>query len=215
MVGTSLKYNDPARQLKKRIAEYESVLAKLENSYQDKAINDAATAAKRSWKPIKQALMTALVSTDRETMRKQAQFLHHNVHTLIEKFMSLKKHLLSAGKIEHPREMDAVLDIAFASRQLSSQYLLMMWKIPDNTLMQDWTKGVAAHRKSLKLLEESYLGDNPKFQSSIKRIKKAVKYLVMGMTFASEETFMPSLFHKKCNIIFREANSMANQIANK
>jgi len=205
LLGMDIKYSDPKTILTKSMAEYETLLGDIEKNYQDDAIKQSIVKSRAGWKPIKEALMTAMEKADSKTLKTNAQFVHDNIRTVIKELANMKKFLLAKNKVEHAGNLNAAIEIGASARRLSSHYMMKLWKLDDPTIQKHWDNGIKIYGDSLAMLKSSTLVQDPNFKSLLSSCEHAYKYFMM---LGSMQKGMPTLVHKKAESVYDKANKM-------
>ncbi len=213
MIGLGIPYSNPQEILKKSIAEYEGVLDSLEKNFKDETILMSVKKSRAAWKPVKEALLTASANTDKEDMKKQAQFVHDNIRSVIEELASIKIYLLKKSALKNGDMLNASIEIGASARRLSSHYMMRIWKLNDPTIEKHWKKGLKIYADSIKLLESSGFAKDPSFNKYLTACDHQLKYFQMIDKLKSNH--VATLVHKNAEKVYSEANEMSRFILSK
>ena len=210
MIGIGIPYSKPEELLKKSMAEYESVLNSLEKEFKDEAIQSSIKRSRAAWKPVKEALLTASTSKDKELLKKEAQFVHDNIRSVIKELASSKKYLLQKAKLKNGDVLNASIEIGASARRLSSHYMMRLWKLPDPTIEKHWKNGLKIYNDSINTLKKSSFASDPSFKKYLDSTSRELRYF--NMLDSMKSGHVPTLVHKKAEKVYREANEMSRII---
>jgi len=213
MIGLGIPYSNPQEILKKSIAEYEGVLDSLEKNFKDETILSSVKNSRAAWKPVKEALLTASGNTDKEVMKKQAQFVHDNIRSVIKELASAKKYLLKKSALKNGDILNASIEIGASARRLSSHYMMRIWKLDDPTIEKHWKNGLKIYNESIKLLENSTFAKDPSFNKYLTACSHKLKYF--NMIDKLKSNHVATLVHKNAEKVYSEANEMSRLILSK
>lgn len=206
LIGAKVKYRAPNERLKAAIGEYESILDTMEKNFQDKEIQESILRSRTAWKPVKEALITALENTDEESMKKTALYIHENIRSVIKELAYVKKYLLDKANVKGLDNLNATIEIGASARRLSAHYMMKMWELDDPTLEKHWNKGVKIYGDSIDVLKKSSFVENPEFKKLLDECETNYKYFVMVAKFKGR--YVPVLVHEKAKHVFDNANKM-------
>lgn len=206
LIGTKVEYRAPNERLKAAIAEYESILDTMEKNFKDTEIQESIQKSRVAWKPVKEALITALDDTDEESMKKNALFIHGNIRSVIKELAYIKKYLLDKANVKGLDNLNATIEIGASARRLSAHYMMKMWELDDPTIEKHWNKGVKIYGDSIDVLKKSSFVKNPEFKILLDECDKNYRYFIMVAKFKGR--YVPVLVHEKAKHVFDNANKM-------
>lgn len=206
LIGTKVAYRAPNERLKASILEYESILDALEKNFKDSEIQQSVQKSRVAWKPVKEALLTALTNTDEVSMKKNALFIHGNIRSVIKELASMKTYLLEKANVKGIDNLNATIEIGASARRLSAHYMMKMWELDDPTIQKHWDKGIKIYGDSLKVLQASSFAKNPEFKILLDECNKNYRYFIMVSKFKNR--YVPVLVHEKAKLVFDNANKM-------
>ena len=206
LLATNVSYKAPEKRMLKGILEYEGTIDAIEKEYKDKEIIASIKASRKAWKPVKEALLTALKNQDAKKMMDEGLFIHANIRSVIKELSNMKKYLLERDKPKDKDEINAVIEIDASSQRLSAHYMMKMWGLPDPTIQEHWDNGVRIYKESIKVLKASHYYKEPKFKKLLDITEKHLKYFMMVSTF--EDKFMPVVVQEKADKVCKSADKM-------
>ena len=213
LLATNVSYKSPEDRLKKSIAEYEGVLDSMAKNFKDKEIVTSVKVSRKNWKPIKEALLTALSDNDKKKMMDEGLFIHGNIRSVIKELAKMKKYLLKKGNIKGGDLLDASIEIQASSQRLSAHYAMKMWGLPDPTIMKHWDNGVKIYTNSIKVLKASEFYKNAEFKKLLDSTEKHLKYFNIVIMF--EDKYVPVLVHDKAIDAFESGKKLSKIILDK
>jgi len=211
IIGTKIKFKNPSERLKASIEKYDATLELLNKKYSSDAyIQKILKESQVTWKPIKDKLLQA-TTIDKETMRKEAQFVHDNIRNIIISMEKIQEHLLKNISSVNSIELKSAIDISTASHLLSAHYMMKMWKLSDPTIITHWDRGIATYQKSIDTLKKSSHYKNVEFKGWLDETESIVEYLIMSFSMI-ETNASPSIVFNKCETVYEVSNKMVQKI---
>jgi len=204
LIATSVNYKAPEKRLLKGILEYEGTIDSIEKNYKDEAIQEIIKKGKEAWKPVKQALLTALKNNDAHRMRKEGLYIHANIRYVIVELANMKKYILNKNDIKDKDALNAMIEIDTSSQRLSVHYMMKMWGLDDPTIKKHWDKGVKIYSDSVKILKASKYYKIPKFKKLLDDSVKNLRYFKMVFTF--DDKFVPVIVQEKASKVSKDAD---------
>ncbi len=212
IIGTKIKFKNPSERLKESIKKYDSTLELLNKKYSsDSYIQKILKESQVTWKPIKDKLLKATTTIDKETMRTEAQFVHDNIRSIIVNMGKIQEYLLKKISSVNSLELKSAIDISTVTHLLSAHYMMQMWKLPDPTIVTHWDRGVATYTKSINTLKKSSHYKDVEFKGWLDETESILEYLIMSFSMI-ESNSSPSIIYNKCETAYKVSNQMVQKI---
>lgn len=213
LIATKVSYKSPDKRLQEDMAEYESVIEEVEKNFKDPEIVESISKSKEAWKPVKEALLTALKDNNPERLSKEGLFIHDNIRSVIIELGNMKKFFLEKEKIKNGEQLNAAIEIAASSQRLSAHYMMKMWGLPDPTIQEHWDDGVQIYTDSIKILKASDHYKDEEFKKLLDNTEAQLKYFQTIIMF--DDKYVPVLVHDKAAEAYESANKMSEIILTK
>lgn len=210
LIATEVSYKSPSERLKMSMNEYEALIASMEKNFKDKEIQESVTKSKEAWKPVKEALLTALENNDAKRLEKEGLFIHGNIRSVIKELGNMKKFLIAKEKIGDIEILNASIEISASARRLSAHYMMKMWGIPDPTIEEHWNEGIKIYTTSIKTLKESKYYKNAELKKLLDESEKQLNYFSTLWMFSDK--FVPVIVQERADSAYKDANDMSRII---
>ncbi len=210
LIATEVTYKSPSERLKASMNEYEGLIASMEKNFKDKEIQESVKKSKDAWKPVKEALLTALENNDAKRLEQEGLFIHGNIRSVIKELGNMKKYLLGKEKIHDIEMLNASIEISASARRLSAHYMMKMWGLPDPTIEEHWNEGIKIYTDSVTTLKGSGYYKNEEFKKLLDECEKQLGYFNTIWMF--DDKFVPVIVQERADNIYKTANDMSRII---
>ena len=197
MVGMSMKFNDPLKQLKASSELFESTLEELIGFSKDKESKDALKRVKELWVPLKAKL---IAPPDKERVVE--------LFEEVDKLLEASHKATNAIALNSKKSTGEIINISGRQRMLSqrlgSLYMLKVWGVGmDDSRLQETIKEFK--KAQTKLL--AFPKNSKEIEAGLNAVKKDFMFFeVLGAS--KSKKYIPSLIARSSNKITKKMNDV-------